>query len=805
MRIAIVAPCPVPYVVGGAEKLWWGLASHLNENTSHQAEIVKLPAPEHDLPALMRSYEDFSRLDLRGFDAVISGKYPAWMVEHPLHSCYMLHRLRGLYDSYPGTAEVPAEIAGHRGVAALRDFMRKAGSHREALEEFFGRWNELMASHAKPFGLLAFPGPLARELVHWLDDIALSRDAIARHAAISMTVANRKEYFPAGAEVAVAYPPPHRAVSPGERYGYFFTASRLDAPKRIDLIVDAMRSVKSDLPLIIAGTGPEEARLRKRSAGDSRIRMVGYQSDAQMRELYRDALAVPFVPYMEDYGLITVEAMQSGKAVITTSDAGGPCELVEDRVTGFVCDPTAGAIAVAMQRVAGDADLAASMGKRGQERAASITWDAVARTVLDFPERRAKSEHRRKIVVACTFTIYPPRHGGQSRVFHLYGALAPEFETVVVTVCPSTEPAFDGVIAPGMREVRVPMSLEQEAGERRLAKQMGTPVTDVAMIDLHASTPGLHAALLRESQGASAVVACHPYLYPALKRLGLPVWYEAQDVEITLKSTLFSGRPGAAELIKSIEATERECIQAAELILCASPDDAQALARLYGADAGRIVEAPNGTDSRRIAFTPSADRAELKAHLGIDDPLAFFMGSGHWPNINAVQRIFEFAIALPQVAFVVVGSVCYAFPVGAAPANVLMLGEVDDLTRDLCLQACDVALNPVEEGSGTNLKMLDFFAAGIPVITTERGARGLALAAETQCMVRALADFPAAIENVLGAGGEAASARALAARELVESKFDWESIVSRIKPRLLAAADGRGTGAQRKIAPLSGG
>jgi glycosyltransferase involved in cell wall biosynthesis len=792
MKIAIVAPCSVPYVVGGAEKLWWGLAWHFNEHTSHQAEIIKLPTPEQDLPALMRGYEAFAALDLGGFDAVISGKYPAWMVGHPRHICYMLHRLRGLYDSYPGALEVSPDLAAHKGVAALRGFMRLHRGSRAALAELFGRWNELIAGGAKPAGLLDFPGPLARELVHWLDEVALAPSAIARYAAISSTVAQRPGYFPEGVEVAVAYPPPHCALAPGERFDHFFTASRLDAPKRVELIVAAMRKVKTERALIVGGAGPEEARLRESAAGDPRIRFVGYQSDAEIRELYRNALAVPFVPYLEDYGLIAVEAMQAGKAVITTRDAGGPCELVEDGVNGIVCEATVTSLAAAMQRLADDPGLAASMGREGVRSASKITWAAVAETLLVPPRHRAPAAvqgPRRKLVVACTFPIYPPRHGGQSRVFNLYRSLAPEFDTVVVSVCPAAEPGFDAEIAPGLREVRIPMSSAHERGEHALGRKMGTPVTDVAMLRFHASTPALREALEREAQGASAVVACHPYLYPALKDLGVPVWYEAQDLEFTLKTALFGGRPGGQELIDAVQAVERECVQAAELILCASPDDAEELGRLYGAERGRVVLAPNGTDSTRIAFTSASERAALKAHLGVTDPLVFFMGSGHWPNINAVQRIFEFAAARTRMAFAVIGSVCYAFEKKLVPPNVMFLGEVDDITRNLCLQACDVAVNPVEDGSGTNLKMLDFFAAGVPVVTTERGSRGLRLDGETQCLVRPTGEFPAALDEVTGAGAEAAAQRAITARDLVEREFDWDAIGRHIKPRLIASAD----------------
>lgn len=790
MKIAIVAPCPIPYMVGGAEKLWWGLAAHLNERTAHQAEIIKLPSPEHDLASLIRSYEAFSTLELGAFDMVISGKYPAWMVSHPRHVCYMLHRLRGLYDCYPGEQQLPSDLAAKPAVRALREFIRRYAGARTALPEFFGRWNELMVG-TKPPGLLDFPGPLARELVHWLDGVALAPTAITRYAAISATVAGREGYFPEGVEVAVAHPPPHRDRKPGERFDHFYTVSRLDGPKRVGLIVGAMRRVKTDLPLLVGGTGPDEPRLRELAAGDARIRFTGFESDAEVDERYRNALAVPFVPWREDYGFIAVEAMQCGKPVITTVDSGGPCELVEDGVNGFVCEDNPASLAAAMQRLADDRALAATLGRNGTERAARVTWQVVADALLSEAAPRCVEGRvpRRKLVVASTFPIFPPRHGGQMRTLHLFRAMAPDFDTVVVSLGRSNEPPFDAEIAPGVREVRVPMSEEHERRDRKAEAEIGVPVTDVIMPELHSLTPRLRETLERESRDACAVVASHPYLYPILGTLGLPVWYEAQDFELHMKTSLFERVPAGRAFIKVARDVEEACARAAEIILCVSADDAEGMIKAYGVAPERIVYAPNGTDTLRISYTAPRERQALKERLGIGDaPLAFFMGSGHWPNIEAVKRIFEFAMGLRDVVFVVVGSVCYAFDPRLKPSNVLFVGEVDEITRNLCLQACDVALNPIEGGSGTNLKMLDYFAAGLPVITTDQGSRGLRLSGERECLVREIDEFPAAIADVLGSGAMEAEKRSLVAREFVETDFDWTSIVARIMPQLLAAA-----------------
>jgi glycosyltransferase involved in cell wall biosynthesis len=804
VKIAIVAPCAIPYVVGGAEKLWWGLATHLNESTPHQCEIIKLPSPEHDLRSLLRSYEAFSQLDLKAFDLVISGKYPAWMVEHPRHVCYMLHRLRGLYDCYPGSTELAPELAAHPAVRALREFMRRGEGARSAVPEFFGRWNELASGGTDKESLLAFPGPLAREIVHWLDGIALSRQAICHYAAISRTVAARPGYFPQGVEVAVAYPPPHRAMAAGRGAKHFYTVSRLDAPKRVGLVIDAMRKVRGDVPLVIGGSGPEEASLRERAAGDPRIAFAGYQSDEQVRAHYGEALAVPFVPWQEDYGLIAVEAMQCARPVITGVDSGGPCELVRDGRNGFVVESTAEALAVAMQRFVDEPGLAARMGEQAAKDARSITWERVAQVLLDIPARaaRASGPARHKLLVTSTYPIYPPRMGGASRSFHIYRALAPEFETTIVSVCHADEPAFEGDIAPGVREIRVPKSREHERREGEVAQKIGYPVTDVVMPELHALTPRLVEVLAREGADASVGVASHPYLYPALQGLGLPIWYEAQDYEHKLKRKLFEGKPDGEALLESVRRVEEECVRGADVILCASAEEAEEIARAFDTPPDRFLDVPNGTDAWRIAFTPPQEREALKAKLGLaGTPVTFFMGSGHWPNIEAVQRIFEFSARMPDVVFAVMGNVCYAFDPAAKPVNVLFLGEVDDVTRGLCLQAFDVALNPMLNGSGTNLKMLDYFACGMPVVTSPVGGRGLGLEDGRCALVCEIGDFADAIRDVLGDGSDAARERAATARRRVEEEFDWDAIVGRIKPRLLELAEGYRAGRSVVTAP----
>jgi len=380
--VAIVAPCPVPYVIGGAENLWRGLQDHLNEHTPHQAEIIKLPSREHAFWDLVDSYERFAALDLTGFDVVVSGKYPAWMVAHPRHVCWMLHPLRGLYDTYrffglPETyPDAPAPVR------ALRDWMEEHAAARAALGEFFARVRALRDAPGLPADLFAFPGPFIRELVHFLDGIGLAPSAIRRFGAISATVRDRPGYFHAPGEVVVAHPPTGLAgLRPG--WGrYLFTASRLDTAKRVELLVAAMAHVRRKVELRIAGTGPEEERLRALAAGDPRIAFLGRVPAARLARLYAGARAVAFVPYDEDFGYVTLEAMLAAKPVIGVRDGGGAVELVEDGVTGRVVDPDPAAIGAAVDALWARPREARRMGRAGRERARRVTWERVVEELV---------------------------------------------------------------------------------------------------------------------------------------------------------------------------------------------------------------------------------------------------------------------------------------------------------------------------------------------------------------------------------------------------------------------------------------
>ncbi|MDP9021902.1 MAG: glycosyltransferase, partial [Actinomycetota bacterium] len=683
------------------------------------------------------------------------------------------------------------ERVDHRSadLAALQQYLRSRGS-RADLAGFFDLWEEIVTRRGPQDPAFAFPGPLAREIVHWLDRVALSPSQVRRHLAISRTVATRPGYFPKEAHVGVVHPPSNLEGLHCGRFKYFFTASRLDHPKRVDLLIEAMRHVDAPTRLKIAGTGPDEGRLRARASGDERIEFVGHVTSEQLVGLYADALAVAFVPADEDLGLVTLEAMCSGKPVVTTRDAGGPTELVQHGRTGFVMQPTPGALGWALQRLAGDPRAAREMGRIGTEMARQVTWDRVLSRLLQpvarhggFPARRPG---RTRIVVASTYVVHPPRGGGQIRSAKLYGALADRYDVELVSLADHQQPARQTVVAPGVAETVIPKSAEQDRFEHDRSRAVGwIPVTDIVAamrIDL---TPAYVDALHRAAVDAGAIVLAHPYLEPAVRMAGLrlPVVYDAHNVEADLKGRALPSGPAGTELQARVEEVERAAVERAALVTATTSSDAAGLARRYGIGVHDVVVVPNGVD---VAGTPfvagearsSARASWLRRHAGLAggraaEHLAIFLGSWHPPNLEAAEVVLHCAARLPHTLFLLVGSHADYYRKWDVPPNAVLVGVVGNEAKRSLLAAADVALNPMLSGSGSNLKILEYFAAGVPVVSSRFGARGTAAEAGTHYVPAGLDTFVGTLAELLASGPPAGLQRA--ARELAET-YDWVRI-----------------------------
>jgi glycosyltransferase involved in cell wall biosynthesis len=332
--VALVAARSSRGEVGGAERFFGGLRNAL-QTAGLDVEIVPVYNDESGFSNIQETYLRYYDLDLSAYDGVVSAKAPAYVVRHPNHVCYLMHTMRVYYDMF--------------------DFTFPVGTNEQRRQ---------------------------RRLVRAWDRAALQYPRTRHVMAIGQEVADRlARYSGLGAEV-VRHPTTLQGLGPGTGADYLFMPGRLHKWKRVELAIRAMRLVRAPIPLLISGTGEHEAELRALAAKDRRIRFLGRVSDEEMTSLYAGALAVLFVPQREDLGLVTLEAFESAKPVITCSDSGEPARLVAHGASGFVCPPRPAALAERIDQLAANPDRAAELGAVGRASIASISWSAVAASLV---------------------------------------------------------------------------------------------------------------------------------------------------------------------------------------------------------------------------------------------------------------------------------------------------------------------------------------------------------------------------------------------------------------------------------------
>ena len=797
LRIAVVAPAAVPYTRGGYERLWSGVVNHLNEHTDHRAELLKLPFPETTLHEVIDGYRRFSELDVGGFDLVLTGKYPGWMINHPRHVIYLAHTLRGLYDTYP-TEWVHCSDPRAESVRIQLGGVPDTAGAEVVLEIYDSLVAELGADHPD----FCHPGPLGRALVHALDRIGMSPHRVCRHSAISHTVARRPGYFPPEVGVEVMLPPTTLELRPRPGGDYFFTASRLDAPKRIEMIIAAMSRVEGETPLLIAGTGPEHRSLESLAGDDPRIRFLGFVPDDELAELYSGALAVPFVPRDEDYGLITVEALGSGTPVITTSDSGGPTEIIGDGVNGFICEPDEGSLARAMNALASDPDLSVAMSERCVDSVTDINWPNLGRFLTRaVPTPRpstvaTRPGNRPRLVLLSTYPIHNPRGGGQLRCFHLYRHLTDSFDIDFVTLTDVDSPEWTASAQPGLTETAIPRSRAHHDAEVAASIPAGVPVSDLLGGSLISLTPRYLSILHERLRGADAAVLAHPYMLPAVDIAGpdVPVILDNHNVEAVLKDQMYRTGPEADQLRAQVSRVEAEALARAQLSIACSGEDADLLRRLYPGSSPTTVVIPNGVNLDHLDFIGPEERVTnrlrwAEAYGGADEPLrlGLFIASWHPPNLRAAEWIHEMAPTMPRIRFLMTGSHTQAFDPALLPSNVIQLGVIGDATKRILLGTADVALNPMLEGSGTNLKMVEYLAAGLPTVSTPFGSRGVAPPDSGLYRAAGEDDFADLVADTAERQPTDPLLATMvgAARDHVRSRFDWRVLAERLEPHVM--------------------
>jgi Glycosyltransferase Family 4/Glycosyl transferases group 1 len=375
--------------------------------------------------------------------------------------------------------------------------------------------------------------------------------------------------------------------------------------------------------------------------------------------------------------------------------------------------------------------------------------------------------------------LFPPQSGGQLRSAGLAKALAHHgFQVEVYSLIGRSaeyrarRPSELVVLGPNLTEYV----------DRRPAKaalQFASYRVDVPPVWISEYLRfRLPPPLAERLERADAVIADFPFLARVFHKTHKPRVLNTHNIE----QHLVPGGGMKALVRARVKQLEDEAAREADVVCCCAQGDAD---YFRAAGSRQVLMVPNGIDVTRFEAA-RGQRAATRRALGVadDEALFLFPASKFGPNKEAYDWLVHFLedhageVARRKARFCVVGSVVDR-PEEHGPLKAT--GRVPEV--EPYFAAADFALNPMFSGAGTNVKMADFIAARLPILTTGFGARGFELQSGKSalffepesflaCLDEALATPHARREALAGAAYEA-NAKAIDMNHCVQPLVDW--------------------------------
>ncbi len=411
-----------------------------------------------------------------------------------------------------------------------------------------------------------------------------------------------------------------------------------------------------------------------------------------------------------------------------------------------------------------------------------------------------------KVLFLAPYLPYPPRGGGQLRIFHLLRLAAERHDVHLLTLVhgdPSS--AGNAAALARLRELcavdAVPAPVHTST--RRLRALTLSTLPDMVLRGHEPRFTIAHRSLLPRERfdivqaesiemaqyGRPVAHAGKPY-----QRHGqLPLFcYDAFNAEYVLQRRAFltdlrhpRKLPAAAYSLlqwRKLLRYERGLARNFDLVLAVSEPDRRIIQR--ASPDVPIAVVPNGVDTDFFQFRhPRSVHRAASEHR----PYLLFTGTLDFrPNIDAV-RWFVDAIwprvrtRSPGLEFCVVGQrpAPDIMALSSSP-GVRVVGPVEDVRP--WFEGASAYVLPMRVGGGVRLKLLETFAMGLPCVTTSLGAEGLAgLKAGMHALVEDTPDgFATAIERLL-ADRPLARRLAESGRRLVVLDYDWRAVARRME------------------------
>lgn len=332
---------------------------------------------------------------------------------------------------------------------------------------------------------------------------------------------------------------------------------------------------------------------------------------------------------------------------------------------------------------------------------------------------------KKKMLFISAIQIFPPESGGQLRSANLTRSFSElGFEVAILSLTGRKE-GYLKRKSSGRQPIAKDLSEFTHMGElygflQWLCYRLGLPPLWLVFLGVL----GLPKVFKEQFKQADFVMIDFPYLYPLKNYFKGTFYVNTHNAEFELVA---ENRSFLRNLVKKIEL---KGIGLADQVLFCNENDRKVFSDLLPTQLSKFHVLPNGVNSQ--LFAPDQKlREKVRQELSLNNKQKVFLftGSQYAPNKEAFSFLENFynthksELIRLNLVILVVGTVCLEV---RNDSHFKVMGRVESM-RGYFL-AADFGLNPIQLGSGTNVKMIEFLAARLPILSTPFGARGLEFA-----------------------------------------------------------------------------
>lgn len=400
------------------------------------------------------------------------------------------------------------------------------------------------------------------------------------------------------------------------------------------------------------------------------------------------------------------------------------------------------------------------------------------------------NKKRKKITVASTISASGlVKAGGSNAMYGLYTNLAEYFDIEIIYIASSHTSYYRKEIVPGLIETAIPKTSIHANKEQEMTKRLhANTAYDLSLLYFLDDTPNYGTSLRKSISTSDLVMIDRPYLFYEVKKYlnGRPLIHHSQNIEFIFKKSIIPESDEAGKILNDLFDLEKKCYAYCTINFACSSQDLELMNTMYKIPKQQLRLLPNGVDCKENPFVSVRDRLITKKKYALSkEKLALFIGGGNKPNIEACEIILKIAPFCKDTKFIFAGNLCNTLSSKKLPENTLLLGPVTEETRKFLFSVVDIALNPMYSGSGSNIKMFDYMAMGIPIITSSFGARGI-----HDISAFCIADTPEELISAIHTFHLNDKQSSVAhARHIAETVYDWHVIAQSAKDLLLQYMD----------------